>query len=150
MAEQPDLECGLAVIHPWLCDAMGHLTTRNYLAIFDDAAYQLFAMLGHDAKAATAASLGWADVRHEIEYLGELQTGAVVRVTGRVVAVGLKSVTCDYQLLDRSGDRLCATLKAKTACFDLQARRARPLPSAFLLAVDTRFGVSREAPSSPQ
>lgn len=30
------------VVHPWLCDAMGHLTTRHYLAMFDDAIYHLY------------------------------------------------------------------------------------------------------------
>jgi acyl-CoA thioester hydrolase len=29
------------VMHPWMCDAMGHLTTRFYLALFDDASYHL-------------------------------------------------------------------------------------------------------------
>ena len=32
-----------AVVHPWLCDMMGHLTTRHYVGMFDDAAYALFA-----------------------------------------------------------------------------------------------------------
>ena len=37
MAEARPIDCGLAVVHPWLCDAMGHLTTRHYLGMFDDA-----------------------------------------------------------------------------------------------------------------
>ena len=30
-----------SVAHPWMCDVLGHLTTRHYVAMFDDAAYHL-------------------------------------------------------------------------------------------------------------
>ena len=135
------LECGLAVVHPWLCDAMGHLTTRHYLGMFDDAAYQLFAMLGYDSRAAASEGWGWADVRHEIDYRAELRSGAIVRIIGRVAALGRKSITAEYSLFDRSGDRLCAQLTARTVCFDLRERKARPLPPALAEAMAARFGL---------
>ena len=40
------IECYRGVVHPWLCDAMGHLTTRHYVGMFDDAGYHLLAALG--------------------------------------------------------------------------------------------------------
>jgi acyl-CoA thioester hydrolase len=133
------MECGLAVVHPWLCDAMGHLSTRHYLGMFDDAAYQLFALIGYDAAAAEAEQWGWADVRHEIDYRSELAAGAVVRIDGRITAMGRSSITADYRLIDRSGDRVCALLTAKTVCFDLAARRSRPVPDAVREGAAARF-----------
>jgi len=29
------------VAHPWMCDILGHMTTRHYVAMFDDAAYHM-------------------------------------------------------------------------------------------------------------
>ena len=34
------------VAHPWLCDALGHLNTRNYHAMYDDALFVLLAIIG--------------------------------------------------------------------------------------------------------
>lgn len=123
------VECGLAVVHPWLCDAMGHLTTRHYLGMFDDASYQLFLTIGYDPKLAASEHWGWADVRHEIDYRSELAAGSVVRVVGRINALGRTSLTAEFGLYDRADGRLCARLVAKTVCFDLKARKARPLPA---------------------
>lgn len=136
--------CGFGVVHPWLCDAMGHLTTRHYLGFFDDASYQLMAELGHDAEAGQAAQQGWADVRHEIEYRAELAAGALIRIDGRVVALGHSSITTELRLFARSSDRLCATLIARTVCFDLAARRSLPLPEALIASAAKRFGVRPE------
>ncbi|MES1972052.1 MAG: acyl-CoA thioesterase [Pseudomonadota bacterium] len=141
--------CGFGVVHPWLCDAMGHLTTRHYLGFFDDASYQLFAALGHDAEAGKIAQQGWADVRHEIDYRAELAAGALVRIDGRVVALGRSSITTELRLLARSDDRLCATLLARTVCFDLAARRSRLLPEALVEQATVLFGVTPEQRSSP-
>lgn len=136
--------CGLGVVHPWLCDAMGHLTTRHYLGFFDDASYQLMAELGYDSEAGQVAQQGWADVRHEIDYRAELAVGALVRIDGRVVALGRSSITTELRLFARSDDRLCAALTARTVCFDLAARRSRPLPEAVIAGAATIFGVTPE------
>lgn len=141
MAEARPIDCGLAVVHPWLCDAMGHLTTRHYLGMFDDATYHLFAALGHAPASDAAERRGWADVRHEIDYRSELAAGALVRIDGRVTSIGRTSVGIEYRLFERTEDRLCATLAARTVCFDLEARRARPLPDGFIARVAELFDI---------
>jgi acyl-CoA thioester hydrolase len=143
MAEAANgIQCGLAVVHPWLCDAMGHLSTRHYLGMFDDAAYQLFGSLGYDPKAAVSEGWGWADVRHEIDYRAELGAGAVVHILGRVTALGRTSVTVEYCLVDRHEDRLCAQLTARSVCFDLRERKAMPLPAALAAEATALFGLA--------
>lgn len=145
MAEEGFVTCGLAVVHPWLCDAMGHLTTRHYVAMFDDAAYHLHAALGHDAERAAAERQGWADVRHEIDYRSELAAGALVRIDGRVTALGRSSLASEFCMVESGSGRLSAVMRARTVCFDLAARRARPLPDAVVLGAGRLFGVQREA-----
>ena len=136
--------CGFGVVHPWLCDAMGHLTTRNYLGFFDDASYQLMAELGYDSEAGQVAQQGWADVRHEIEYRAELAVAALIRIEGRVVALGRSSITTELRLFARSDERLCATMTARTVCFDLAERRSRPLPEWLIVNSARLFGVGPE------
>ena len=31
------------IVHPWLCDVMGHMNVRHYMGMFEDASYQLLA-----------------------------------------------------------------------------------------------------------
>ena len=44
------MECYRGVVHPWLCDAMGHMTTRHDMAMFDDGSYHLLAALGFEPR----------------------------------------------------------------------------------------------------
>ena len=135
----------MGVVHPWLCDAMGHLTTRHYLGFFDDASWHLLAHASYDAAAATEEGWGWADVRHEITYAAELHAGALIVVEGRITGLGKSSVTSEYRMLDRATGGLSATLSARTVCFDLKARRSRPLPAAFRARASELFGLAEGA-----
>lgn len=129
MAAQDCIEVGLGVVHPWLCDAMGHLTTRHYMAMFDDASYHLLARLGYDPGIASVQGWGWADVHHEIDYFSELSAGALVRIEAHISAISRSSIMAEYRLNDRADGRICAALKARTVCFDLGKRKSRELPS---------------------
>jgi acyl-CoA thioester hydrolase len=140
MAERASLTCGLAVVHPWLCDAMGHLTTRHYLGMFDDASYHLFAALGYDPVAGKRDHQGWADVSHQIDYRSELAAGALVRIEGEVTALGRTSITSEFRMIALDSERLCATLAARTVCFDLKQRRSRPLPAQIVARARELFG----------
>lgn len=116
------------VVHPWLCDMMGHFTTRHYIAMFDDASYQLMAeSVGWDIKSAEWQDRGWADVRHEIDYLGELQAGDLLEITGGFKSIGNSSVTTVYQMRNKLTGKPAATLTAKTVYFDLAARKSTPI-----------------------
>lgn len=125
---------GLGVVHPWLCDAMGHLTTRFYTAFFDDASWHLFAGLGYVESVARLEGWGWADVVTTTEYKGEIGAGGLIRVKSRVIAIGNSSLTAEHLMCERSSGAVCARMEAKTVCFDLTARRARPVPDAIRAA----------------
>ena len=85
------------VAHPWQCDVMGHLTTRFYLEMFDDASYHfLYTVFGWTISAHESQKYGWADVRHVIEYKAEVSAG-----DSRVQRFGLRL----YQTLRRQRRR---------------------------------------------
>ncbi len=117
------IECYRGVVHPWLCDVMGHLTTRHYMAMFDDAAYHLLGAIGF-GEDLVKAGIGFADVRMIIDYKAELGVGALTLVTGRVVKVGTKSLTFHYVMRNASTGAIAAELESVTVQFDLKKRAA--------------------------
>lgn len=107
------------VVHPWMCDNMGHLNVRYYVGMFDDASFQL---LGRIAGQESQSALGWADVRMEIDYKREIPASKLVSVASRVESVGTSSLTCFHEMRGSIDDMLHATMRAVTVRFDLTAR----------------------------
>ncbi|MFA7387838.1 MAG: acyl-CoA thioesterase [Sphingomonadales bacterium] len=117
-------ETGRAVVHPWLCDAMGHLATQHYMRFYDDAFFHLFAKLGPVVVETAERRVGWADVRHEVLYLQELQAGDLVVLRSAVVKIGRSSLTHRTYISRVSDNVVCSTLESTTVRFDLEARRS--------------------------
>lgn len=111
----------VGVVHPLMCDAMGHMNVRHYMAMFDDAAFQL---LGRLAGVDKETSLGWADVRHEIEYRHETAAGTLVTIRSQVTRIGRTSVTYRHLLTGSLEGELHAEATTTSVRFDLGARKA--------------------------
>lgn len=111
----------LGVAHPWMCDAMGHMNVRYYMAMFDDASFQL---LGRLTGVEKDKSLGWADVRHEIEYKHETAAGTLVTIRSHVTRIGRTSVTYRHILTGSLEGELHAEATTTSVRFDLTARKA--------------------------
>jgi acyl-CoA thioester hydrolase len=116
------------VAHPWLCDVMGHLNTRHYVAMFDDANYVILDRLRPANHGAVSKAFGWADVRNEIDYLAEVPAGAVVDIYTGISRLGTKSLTIAAQMR-APGDAafIHAKMSATIVYFDLTQRRAAAL-----------------------
>lgn len=116
-----------AVAHPWQCDILGHLTTRFYVGIFDDASYcflhQLFGWNG-----ARDGDFGCVDVKHTIEYKNEVNAGDLLEVSARLLKLGGKSLTVSYEMTKLASGEVAATLESVMVLFDLNKRRAVTIP----------------------
>ena len=115
------------VVHPWLCDAMGHLTTRHYVGMFDDASYHLLAALDANLDEMRQEDRGFADVKSTLEYKGELHSGALIEIRSTLLSLGNKSFTHRHAMYNRGNSQLAATMENTTVAFDLKTRRAVPL-----------------------
>lgn len=116
------------IAQPWECDVMGHLTTRFYVAMFDDASYHfLYEAFGWTISAHDSRRFGWADVRHVIEYKAEVTAGDVLEIRVHLKKVGTSSITVLYEMINLARDEVAATLEAICVYFDLEERRATPL-----------------------
>jgi acyl-CoA thioester hydrolase len=124
------IECYRGVVHPWLCDLMGHLTTRHYAAMFDDGSYHLLAAIGctpHHIR----EGVGFADVKATFTYKSELRAGDLLVIQGQIVRVGEKSLTAHYAMKNLSNGVTAAEMESVTVQFDLRARKAIPLVPEF-------------------
>ena len=116
------------VAQPWECDSLGHLTTRFYTAMFDDASYHLlFELFGWTGASDDAGERAFVDVRHEVDFQDEIHAGELLEIRARLERVGWKSLVARYDMVKRGSGSLAATLQATYVLFDLQARRALPL-----------------------
>ena len=109
-----------SVAHPWECDVQGHLTTRFYVSRFDDASYHFLTR----AFGANAPGLGWADVRHEIDYHSEVAAGDLLEVHGTLMRMGGKSVQVRYSMRRLADQATVAVQLSTSVLFDLEARKA--------------------------
>ncbi|WP_322406969.1 thioesterase family protein [Idiomarina sp. PL1-037] len=119
------------VVHPWVCDEMGHMNTRHYVGMFDDAMQHFMRHLGHNAIEARKQQLGWADVRHEIDYVAEVPVGALVHIDCQVEKLGNKSIRYRQTMYLSDSGEVAAENVATSVLFDMKARKAVPLPDEF-------------------
>jgi acyl-CoA thioester hydrolase len=122
-----------AVIHPWNCDAQGHLNTRHYVGIFDDANQILLARIAGPPKDG-APVLGWADVRNELDFMAEINAATVVDAFMAIRRIGTKSLTIAAELRRANSDHACARMVATITRFDLTTRRAVALSQPLIEA----------------
>lgn len=115
------------VAHPWLCDVMGHMTTRYYVGMFDDASYH-FLNKAFGWSPGVAGAPGWADVKHTIEYQDEVAAGDLLEVKAALEKIGGKSVTTRYEMHNLTKGSVAATLESISVYFDLEARKAVAIP----------------------
>ena len=113
---------------------MGHLNTRHYLGMFDDASYHFFAELNSNLERMKSENRGFADVKSTLEYLSELRSGALVEVRSSMLRLGNKSFSHRHEMYNRSSGELAATMENTTVAFDLQERRAVALFEDFRIS----------------
>lgn len=103
---------------------MGHLATRHYMAMFDDAAYHFLHEIGGRFGSAELDGLGWADVRHLVTYHSEARSGDLVLIETRPTQLGKTSVSYTQTMLEAGTRKTLAAQEATTVRFDLSERRA--------------------------
>lgn len=120
-----------AVAHPWLCDVMGHMTTRFYVGMFDDASYHLLHdVFGWSGARDADGKRGWVDVRHVIEYHDEVAAGDLLEITAALTKIGRKSITARYEMRNLRKATTAASLEAVYVLFDLEARQSLSIDDA--------------------
>lgn len=74
-----------STIYPWHCDHMGHMNVKFYIEKFDEANFQLFALLGLNWKYFQNTHFGMAALEQKIHYKKEVFTGENIYIESMVV-----------------------------------------------------------------
>ena len=114
-----------SVAHPWMCDVLGHMTTRHYVAMFDDAAYHmLYEVFGWTGSSDDDNKIAWADVNHTIDYKAEVSAGDILEIEGKLTKIGNKSITIYYEMKNLGKNEVAASLQVISVLFDLELRES--------------------------
>ena len=113
-----------SVAHPWMCDVLGHMTTRFYVGMFDDASYHfLHAVFGWTGASDDEGKTAWVDARQLIEYQAEVAAGDLLEIRAALTRIGTKSITVSYVMTNLGDNQTAATMEVIYVLFDLQKRK---------------------------
>lgn len=122
-------------VYPSQCDAMGHMTVQYYVAAFDQAMWSLVYEIGWRPEP-DLQSLGFADVRHVIDYHAELVAGMTFFIESVVTKCGMTSLVTLHKMYGAADRMPVASAEITSVHFDLRRRKSTPLPPH----IRARFG----------
>ena len=120
------------VVHPWHCDTMGHMNVVWYVSKFDDASWQLAAMLGLHHSYFIKNHMGIAAVEQNIKYKSELEAGSTVTIRSGVLDIKEKVVRIIHEMRSDSTGEVAATMVLTAVHFDTRKRKSCPFPQSIL------------------
>ena len=116
-------------VYPWHCDHMGHMNVMWYVGKFDEATWQLIALLGLPPERLRQEGIVMAAVEQRIEYKRELRAGDLLTIRSSVQEVGDKTVVMVHEMTNQSTGELAARTVITGICVYASTRRARSLPA---------------------
>jgi acyl-CoA thioester hydrolase len=120
---------GRSVVYPWQCDHMGHLNVMWYVGKFDEATWQLFALLGLTPTFLRKEHRGMAAVHQEITYKRELHAGDLISIASSLVEVREKVLRFTHEMFNAETQELAAVTTITAVYFDTEVRVSCPLPA---------------------
>lgn len=123
-------------VYPAQCDAMGHMNTQYYTAVFDPALWHLISTFGYSANWVRERRQGWVDARHELNFIRELRVGDLFKVESSVEKLGTTSLTTRHVLSHVPDGYPCAEILIVTVYFDLDARKKMVIPDELRQAIE--------------
>ena len=111
-------------VHQWQCDHMGHMNVMWYVGKFDEATWNLAAMMGMTAQYLKDAKRGMAAVDQRIAYRREALPGDVVTIRTAIIEVRPKSVRFAHEMRRGYLGDLLATMVVTGVHIDVVARKS--------------------------
>jgi acyl-CoA thioester hydrolase len=116
-------------VYPWHCDHMGHMNVMWYVGKFDEATWNLFAMLGLTREFLVANGRGMAAVEQNISYKRELLEGDVVSVYTVVLEIKDRTIRFSHEMRAGDGAEIAASTTLTAVHLDTQKRKAAAFPA---------------------
>src|SRR4030095_6793672 len=116
------------IVYPWHCDHMGHMNVMWYAGKFDEACWQLLAMIGLHPSRFAEDGTGMAAVEQHIQYKRELYTGDAVTIQSAVLDVKDKSIHMLHKMVHDGTGEIAATTVVVGVHIDARVRKLIRLP----------------------
>jgi acyl-CoA thioester hydrolase len=116
------------IVYPWHCDHMGHMNVMWYAGKFDEACWQLLAMIGLHPSRFAEDGTGMAAVEQHIQYKRELYAGDAVTIQSAVLDVKDKSIHMLHKMVHDGTGEIAATTVVVGVHIDARVRKAIRLP----------------------
>ena len=121
-------ETNRGVVFPWHCDQFGHMNVRWYGHFFDDAAFQIWTVLGHGFKKMEDDGVHTVIAKSSIEFILELCAGDLLVIETGFIKCGTKSCTHLQRLTNADTGILHAVQETVEVFFDGETRKSIPIP----------------------
>jgi acyl-CoA thioester hydrolase len=125
-----------AVIPPAYKDRNGHMNMRWYLAIYDEAGYAMYPMLGLTEDYFAATGTGGFHLEHHLWYPSEVLIGDTVVIRARILARDAKLFHYMMFMVNETRGVLSSLFECVLAHADLRTRRTAPFPAYVAARID--------------
>ena len=112
------------MVHQWHCDHMGHMNVMWYVGKFDEATWNLGALMGMTSQYLLEAKRGMAAVEQRISYRREALVGDIILVRSAVLELRPKSVRFVHEMYRGDGGDHLATMMVTGVHLDLTVRKS--------------------------
>lgn len=113
-------------VYPWHCDHVGHMNVMYYTGKFDEATWNLFALLGITPGYLRENGRGMAAVEQKTSYLRELHPGDIVSIRSRLLLLEGKKISFVHEMVNGETHELAARSELFGLHLDTQTRKSCP------------------------
>jgi len=117
-------------------DLNDHMNVRYYMAIFDEAGYPMYDILGLTLDFLKPRNGGGFDLEHHLSYLNEVLIGDEVAVYLRMVRRTAKRMHYLMFMVNATRGQLAAIFECVNSYADLSARKTAPWPPEIAVMLD--------------
>ena len=128
------------VVHPWYCDAFGHMNVRWYSHFFDDAAFHVWPLYwGSHQKMQDELGVHTVSASATVQFLRELVAGDLIIVDCQLTRIGGKSCSFTERMLHVDTGEVHATYEMVDVFFDPKTRRSAEMPAEIRSALESKL-----------
>jgi acyl-CoA thioesterase FadM len=123
-------------VAPRDCDILGHMNVAAYIDAVSDAMFTIQGAAGLPREAIATARRSFVGAHIAADYLSEMLAGDVLSLDSRVLSVGTKSARFAHVMTRLSDGVVAFRAENVSVYFDLDARRALPIPDDLRAALE--------------
>jgi len=132
-------------VYPWHCDHVGHMNVMWYTGKFDEATWNLFALLGVTPRYLRENKRGMAALEQKTTYQRELHPGDVITVRSRLLELQGKKIRFVHEMINGETGEVAATTELMGVHMDTEIRKSCVFPDRIIAKGKEMVASSTEA-----